>query len=77
VRISRKLAALLPVADQAVRKESNEVASHHLQHAGYLKEDVVRGIVLVRVQGILKLWRAVHEEEDILISVRVTTMQKP
>ena len=31
------------IADQAVREESNEVASHHLQHAGYLKEDIVGG----------------------------------
>jgi hypothetical protein len=65
------------IADQAVSKESNEVASHYLKHAGYLKEDVVGGIVLVRVQGIIKLLRATHEEEDILIGVRVATMQKP
>src|SRR5215208_8035574 len=64
-------------ADQAVSKESDEVASHYLKHAGYLKEDVVGGIVLVRVQGIIKLLRATHEEEDILIGVRVATMQKP
>jgi hypothetical protein len=68
---------LLPVADQAVSEESNEVASHHLQHAGYLKEDVVGRIVLVRVQGIIKLWRATHEEEDVLLGMCVATMQKP
>jgi hypothetical protein len=68
------VAPLLPVAYQAVRKESNEVGSHRLQHAGYLKEDVVGGMVLVRVKGIIKLRRAVHQEEDILVSVRVATM---
>jgi hypothetical protein len=57
----------VPVADQAVCKENNEIASHHLQHAAYLKVDVVGGIVFVRVQWIIKLLRAVHEEEDILI----------
>ena len=65
------MVALLPAANQAVRKESNEVGRHHLQHAGYLKEDIVGGIVLVRVQGIIKLWRTIHEEENIFISVRV------
>ena len=68
------MAALLPVGYQAVREESNEVGSHRLQHAGYLKEDVVGGIVLGRVQGIIKFRRAVHEEGDILKSVRVATM---
>jgi len=68
------VAPLLPVAYQAVREESNEIGSHRLQHAGYLKEDIVGRIMLVRVQGIVKLRRAVHEEEDVLISVRVATM---
>jgi hypothetical protein len=38
-----RVAALLPVAYQAVGEESNEVGSHRLQHAGHLKEDVVGG----------------------------------
>jgi hypothetical protein len=31
-------------------------------------------MVLVKVKGIIKLRRAVHQDEDILVSVRVATM---
>jgi hypothetical protein len=56
----RETVTLLAVADQAVREESDEAGSHHLQHPSYLEEDIVGRIVLVGVQGIVKLGWAVH-----------------
>ena len=58
------MVTLLPVADQAERKKSDQIASHQLQHADYLKEDIVRGIVLVGVQRIIKRWRTLQQEEE-------------
>jgi hypothetical protein len=64
-----------PVTDQAHGRERNQVASQHVQYTSYLKEDVVRRIMLIGIQGIIKLRRAIDKEEDILIGVRVSAMQ--
>ncbi len=49
----------LLITNEAQGRESDQIAGHRIEHAGDLKEDVIRRIVLAGVLGAVDHWREI------------------